>query len=433
MAKTVVGLYEDINKAHRAVEDLVNSGFSREDISLVASNATGEYDRYMADRDQQARTGGRDRDDIGPGEGAGIGAGIGAAIGGLGGLLMGLGLLAIPGVGPALAAGPIVSALVGAGIGAAAGGLAGALVNMGVPEEEAGYYAEGVRRGGTLVTLTAADDRADRAVDIMDRYDPIDIHERAAQWRDQGWTGYDRNAEPYGAEEIERERARYRTATSRTGETRTGETTLPVVEEDVQVGKREVQRGGVRVRSYMSERPVEEQVRLREEHVDVERRPVNRPASDEDLRTFQEGTIEMQETAEEPVVSKRSRVVEEVVLHKDVDERTETIRETARRTDVDVERIGEERVVGERGFEAYSSDFRNHYNSNFASSGYTYEDYEPLYRFGYNLSTHSDYRNRDWSSVEPDARRRWEERNPGTWEQFKDSIHYAWDKARGRR
>lgn len=200
MAKTIVGLYDEFNTAQRVVQDLVDSGFPRENISLLANNATGEFDRYESA--ERERGGG----DVSTGEGAGIGAGIGAAVGGLGGLLMGLGLLAVPGVGPALAAGPIVSALTGAGIGALAGGLAGALVNMGVPEEEAGYYAEGVRRGGTLVVVDSSDEMTDRGRSIMTRYNPVDVQERSARWRERGWTGYDPNAKPYTAEEIRRER-----------------------------------------------------------------------------------------------------------------------------------------------------------------------------------------------------------------------------------
>lgn len=208
MTKTIVGLYDDFASAERTVQDLINSGFARDDISLVASNATGEYDRYATDigTTSTARRTHGNTDDITAGEGAGIGAGIGAAIGGVGGLLMGLGLLAIPGVGPALAAGPLVSALAGAGIGAAAGGLAGALVNIGVPEEEAGYYAEGVRRGGTLVTVATNDQLASRAANTLSRHNPVDIEQRHSYWRERGWTGYDPQSQPYTAEEIRRER-----------------------------------------------------------------------------------------------------------------------------------------------------------------------------------------------------------------------------------
>jgi len=117
----------------------------------------------------------------------------------------------------------------------------------------------------------------------------------------------------------------------------TGDESIPVVEETLRVGKREVMQGRVRVRSYVVETPVEEQVTLRREHVDVERRAVDRPVTDAD-RLFEERTIEATETSEEAVISKEARVTEEVVIHKDVDQHTETVRDTLRRTEVEVDR-----------------------------------------------------------------------------------------------
>jgi uncharacterized protein (TIGR02271 family) len=116
------------------------------------------------------------------------------------------------------------------------------------------------------------------------------------------------------------------------------EAVIPVVEEELRVGKREVEKGGVRITNRVTETPVEEEVRLREEHINVERRPVDRPVSNAD-NAFQSGAIEVTETAEEAVVAKNARVVEEVVVNKDVQERTETVRDTLHRTDVDVEPV----------------------------------------------------------------------------------------------
>ena len=113
---------------------------------------------------------------------------------------------------------------------------------------------------------------------------------------------------------------------------------IPVVEEEIAIGKREVERGGVRVRTEVEERPVQEQVNLREEHVHVERRPVDRPATEADInRARQSGTLEVREKAEEAVVQKQARVVEEVRIGKEATERTETVRDTVRKTDVEVE------------------------------------------------------------------------------------------------
>lgn len=218
--RTVVALYDDFTTANDVVRELVDNGFPRDDISIVASDARGEYGRYLG----EDRAAIEEVETSGAATGAGVGAGIGAVIGGLGGLLVGLGALVIPGIGPVVAAGPLAAALsglAGAGIGAVAGGvtggLLGALVDMGVPEEQAHYYAEGVRRGGTLVTVQTDENMSDRAMDIMNRHDPIDINERGRLWREAGWTGYEETAEPYTYEEIERDRELYGTPMGGTG------------------------------------------------------------------------------------------------------------------------------------------------------------------------------------------------------------------------
>ncbi len=116
-------------------------------------------------------------------------------------------------------------------------------------------------------------------------------------------------------------------------------TTLPVIEEELQVGKRTVETGGAYIKSRIVERPVEETINLREEQVRVERTPVDRPVSNTDFDTFKEGVIELNEYAEVPVVSKEARVVEEITIGKDVEEHSETIRDTVRNTEVEVENI----------------------------------------------------------------------------------------------
>jgi hypothetical protein len=208
--KVVVGLFDHLSDAKEAVAELVNRGFEREKISLVASNAAGEYDSYFKDGSYDASYIEVDDDDLTRAEGAAAGAGIGATIGGLGGLLMGLGLLAVPGVGPALAVGPIAAALVGAGIGGASGGVMGALVNDGVSEEHASFYAEGIRRGGSLVSVkTQGDQEHNLAQQIMDSNGPVSINERMSAWQNTGWTAFDPKASPYTAQQIMDERKLY--------------------------------------------------------------------------------------------------------------------------------------------------------------------------------------------------------------------------------
>lgn len=191
--KTVVALFDEIEDARDAIEDLVDDGIVRDDISLMARDVDNQYSRYV-DGDETAEN---------VGEAAAVGATGGAVIGGLAGALVGMGALAIPGIGPVVAAGPIAAGLTGAGVGAVAGGLLGALVGWGIPEEEAEYYAEGVRRGGTLVAVRVSDEQAGDVAEILEDHDPVDIERRAEYWRtEQDWTGYDTEADPYDADEI---------------------------------------------------------------------------------------------------------------------------------------------------------------------------------------------------------------------------------------
>ncbi|WP_133271868.1 YsnF/AvaK domain-containing protein [Hymenobacter radiodurans] len=183
-------------------------------------------------------------------------------------------------------------------------------------------YSNVVRSGKSLVTVHArSGEEAERARDLLDSYGAVDVDDVAAQYGGANTSG---NA--------------YASTQSTTGQTdETG--SVKVMEEQLQVGKRVEQTGGVRVRSRIVERPVEEHLRLREEHVNVERHAVNRPATEADFNAFQEGEIEITESAERAVVGKEARVVEEINLGKEVTEREETIRDTVRKTEVDIEQI----------------------------------------------------------------------------------------------
>lgn len=199
--RTVTGLFDDYSDARAAVSALEARGIPSDDISIVSNNADGRYDNESNAAD-------------GAGTGAGTGAGIGAAVGGIGGLLTGLGLMAIPGVGPVVAAGWLAATAAGAAAGAvaggAAGGLIGALTDSGVSEENAHVYAEGVRRGGTLVTARVADDLYTEAESILRQSNWVDPTTRRAAYAEQGWTRFDDTLPPYGPAEIEQERLRYR-------------------------------------------------------------------------------------------------------------------------------------------------------------------------------------------------------------------------------
>ncbi|MDB5595895.1 MAG: hypothetical protein JWM36_2856 [Hyphomicrobiales bacterium] len=198
MTRTVSALFDTYAAASSAVSALEAAGTPRSEISIVSNNSENWH---KGDAASDAA------DD------AGKGAGIGAAVGGLGGLLTGLGLMAIPGVGPVVAAGWLAStavgALAGAAVGGAAGGLIGGLTDAGVPERDAHVYAEGVRRGGTLVTARADESRADAAQAILDRNKAVNLSVRGDAYRASGWSSFDAAAPAYTADEVARERTRY--------------------------------------------------------------------------------------------------------------------------------------------------------------------------------------------------------------------------------
>ncbi len=256
--------------------------------------------------------------------------------------------------------------------------LMNALENAGVPSSDAHAYAEGVRRGGSLVAVQCDDDEVDQVIDILDDDGVLDLDEQQASWRSEGWQGHDASTsngmtgglgaaaaglaggltgssgtsrmdvgagdDVTGSPDITRAR------TDTTG-TSGGDEVIPIAEEELHVGKRQVGQGRVRIQSRVVERPVEEQVSLREEHVEVERRPVSGTTQAGTLGgdPFQERTIEVEERSEEAVVSKEARVVEEVVVRKDVEQRTETVSDTVRRTEVDVEDERDVRGTGTTG------------------------------------------------------------------------------------
>lgn len=201
--QTLTKLYDSYASAHRAVVAVKAAGIPDRDISLVANNADSTYTASTIDRDRDGRD---DR-----AEGASTGAGIGAALGGAAGLLTGLGVMAIPGIGPVVAAGWLASTALGAAVGGTAGGLVGALTQAGTPEDEAHYYSEGIRRGGTLLSIRVPDGRRSE-IEALLGSDAVDVDERSAVYREAGWKQFDPSAPPMTADEVRRERERYRSS-----------------------------------------------------------------------------------------------------------------------------------------------------------------------------------------------------------------------------
>jgi uncharacterized protein (TIGR02271 family) len=327
MKQLISAMFDDYQAATKAVQRLKSAGIPSDDISIVGGNQEMRSGSAPLSTDE--------------GSAAGTGAATGAVIGGGAGLLAGLGLLAIPGLGPVVAAGWLASTLAGAAVGTAAGGLIGGLTEWGMSDEEAHGYAEGVRRGGTLVTARVEDAQIDTAVQILDADGTVDMNERTQGWRREGWQGtFGMGDRPTGTDSLagaaggrpvteSQQRGMPQSGTSRT------EGSIPIVEEQLNVGKRKVTSGRVRVHTRVTSQPAEASVRLHDEKVRIERTPVNQPLTGAGMP--QERTIEEIETREVPVVEKSGRVVEEVRVTKQGRDHTETIRDNVKKTEVEVE------------------------------------------------------------------------------------------------
>jgi uncharacterized protein (TIGR02271 family) len=273
-------------------------------------------------------------------------------------------------------------------------------------ERDRKYYSEASRRGQAAVIVHTEGEKVDRAANLLNRSGAIEIDDKDLQSEKRSMG---------------------------TNERAQREQSIPVVQEELQVGKRAVQRGAVRIHSHVTDRPVEENVNLREERVRVDRRPADRPATQADLAAADREVIEFTETVEEPVVNKRARVVEEVVVGKDVRQRTETVRDNVRQSEVEVEDTRGDQTRNNRS--ALDTDFENDFRTRYGSNkDLNYEDYAPGYWYGYEMASDPRYQGRSFSDVESDLRSDYSRRYPGsTWDRMKNSIQYGWDKVTGKR
>jgi uncharacterized protein (TIGR02271 family) len=256
-----------------------------------------------------------------------------------------------------------------------------------------------------VVSVRTDENRMNRALDIIERHNPIDIDKNTTSERKSSFSDRDRN----------RERDR--------------DQSIPVVDEKLEVGKRTVERGGVRVYSNIVEQPVEEKINLREERVHVERRPADRAATDADFRQPNQ-VIEVTETVEEPVVSKRARVREEVVIEKEANTRTETIHDTVRHTDVNVEQLGDDKVLRN-----YDDDFRRDFSSRYGSmQGASYDTYAPAYQYGLTSASDQRFKGRSWDDIQDTMKTDYMRHNPRSkWDQVQGAVRYGWEKMSGQR
>ncbi|WP_119067811.1 hypothetical protein [Aggregatilinea lenta] len=369
MAKTLIALYDDFDDASEMLGELVAAGVRNEDISLVTNYASREYSTYLSRADEG--TFHRLNEET-------LDAGDGALLGVVEGGLIGLGLALIPGVGPILAAGPLVGAitgsLLGAAAGAATGGIVAALVDLDLPEDEAGAYAEGVRRGGAMVVVDVADDLADEAEAIMEEYDPIDIEERQQAWRATGWNGFEPSASPFTPDQIARERAAW-------------------------------------VPSHGSGNDLDDTLQA---------------SLDDTRQSVTTGTGGLtgynMDAITEPDGGVPSRYDPAYTYGTPVEPGTDQ---------------GSGYTGHEIGGAAYSDDFdlyekdlRTHYDTVYAGTGIPYAHYRVAYRYGYRLATDERYRSREWRDIEPDARREWDARHDGPWNTFVDAVQHMWNTVR---
>jgi uncharacterized protein (TIGR02271 family) len=477
---TVVGVFHEIDDARDAVEALKDVGFDANDIGLLA------HDRERG-REVAEETGARSH----AGEGAATGLVAGGILGGIGGWLVGIGALAIPGVGPFIAAGAIGAALTGAAVGAGVGAIAGALIGMGLPEEEAKYYEGEVRGGRTLVTVRT-DSRYDEARRVLREHGAYDIEDRDSErsmtrvpatatagvttgnWTDYApeyrnrwqqrsassggrWEDYE-PAYRYGYEM--RSRPEYRTRNwddaesdlrrdwetrypnspwdrmrenvreswdntpghRASGSARDGDR-LQLREEELHVEKRPVETGQVTLSKDVVEQQRTIDVPVTREEVTIERRPVERRPSDSPI---EEGrTIEVPVREERVEVDKEPVVYEEVAVGKREVGETQTISDTVRREEARLERHGDVNVSGWN--EAMPS-YRERWQARHGTTGGNWADYEPHYRYGYEMRAQPAYRGRSFADAEPSMRTDWERRYPNTpWTQARENVQEAWD------
>ncbi len=378
--RTVIGLFGNAGEARRAIDELQGLGYSPDKISVVTNVASQDA--------IQARKS------------------------------MALQSLELTDVGKVATAGPLRDVF--AKQPGFTGALGSALQLFGLTPELADHYVSGVKHGETLESLTVDDKDSDRVLAVMRRRtaNPAPAMEEPAPLAGAGLgasAGMGANAGANLGAGAGVAGVKKKTNGHLEMDDREEERVIPIVREEMRVGRRTVERGGVRVSSHIVQKPVSEQVHLRETHVEIERRAVDRPLRG-DEKGFADDTIEMVEMADEPVVSKQARVVEEVVVRKHVEDRTATISDEVRATEIEFGKL--------RAFDP--DDYRGHFEGQ--KIGGSFEPYLPAYQFGHEL--HRRRAAERWEDIEGYARDRWEEDNPGTWDKFRNAIRHAWAHAR---
>lgn len=399
---TVVGVFHERDDAREAIEALKEARFPADSISILSP-------------DKQTTQAMAEETGTHAGSGAATGAITGGILGGLGGWLVGIGALAIPGVGPFIAAGAFATALGGAAIGAGVGAVAGALIGMGVPKEEAEYYEGEVKSGRTLVTVRA-DGRYDEAQQILRRHRAYDIESRGGSVQTAA-------ARP--------------TSAAPTASTTAGGQTLQLREEELQARKTAVETGQVTLGKEVVEERKTVDVPVKREEVYVERRAVDRPAG-RPIEAGSQQTIEVPVREEQVELEKQPLVYEEVGVGKQQVVENQQLTETVRREELRMDKQGDADISGAGARSAATTGtwdqvmptYRQRWQQRYGSAGGRWEDYEPGYRYGHELRNRPEYRGRQWAQVEPDFERDWTQRNPSSpWSHVRDSVRDTWENA----
>ena len=271
-------------------------------------------------------------------------------------------------------------------------------------------YDEWVQKGGVLVAVNTDAGSVTEVTKILETYGSVETGSRAG-----------RTGSPEKAIGVVEQRS---TRPSQL-ETNKDERTIEVIEEELHIGKRKVEKGSVRVVKHVTETPVEGAINLREETVTIERRSVDRLANETDLKELVDSSVEMIETSEEPVVVKEPHVREEITISRKIVDHEEKIRDKVKKTQVDIEGLEPAR--------ARDVEFKKDFTTRFGKLGRNYSDYAPAYELGSNLASDARYRNRDWSDVENEARNLWESKRQGSWKDFSEAVRQGWQTIRGRK
>lgn len=393
---TVVGVFHDREEAREAIEALKDDGFTGDSISILSPDK-------QATQDIAEETGTH------AGSGAATGALAGGILGGLGGWLVGIGALAIPGVGPFIAAGAFASALGGAAIGAGLGAIAGALVGMGVPEDQAKYYEGEAKAGKTLVTVRA-NGRYDDAQRILRDHGAYDIESRD---RAAAVATGNPTLQSAGAAQLPR----------------AGQEAMQLREEELVANKQKVETGQVQIGKEVVTEQRTLEVPVTREEVTVERHAVDRRPSDRPIDDRGQ-TIDVPVREEKVDVEKRSVVYEEIGVGKREVQDTQQVSGTVRREEARIDRQGD---VAVQGWDQAMPGYRQRWQERYGTGSSRWEDAEPGYRYGHELRNRPEYRGRAWSDVEPEFQRDWTRRNPTMpWDRAKDSVRETWENPSGR-